>query len=576
MSHVAVSEMLQLTIDHQVVSVPKGTTILEAAHQCGVEIPHLCFHPDQSIKGNCRICMVAVKGSRKLSAACATPVWEGMEVQTHTRQVRDMQKGVLELILANHHQDCLNCQRNGNCELLSLCERFNVTRSPLMDAVEALPLDNTNPSLIRESAKCVKCNRCVEACQKVQTVDVLTHSHRSVHFNVTPAYNQALESTLCVFCGQCSAVCPTGAIVEKDETEQVWEALEDPGRHVIVQVAPAVRVAIGDAFGMPPGAAVAGKLVTALKRLGFDGVFDTNFTADLTIVEESHELLHRLKNNGVLPLVTSCSPGWINFMEGRFSDLSAHISSCKSPQQMFGALSKTYYAELKGIDPASIYTVSIMPCTAKKYEAARPEMGREGYRDVDVVLTTRELARMIKGAGILFEEQKGQEFDAPFGLASGAGIIFGASGGVMEAALRTAHDVVLGRPMDNLAFTPVRGLEGVKEAAVTLGDVTLRVAAASGLSQARVLMEQIRNGDSPYHFIEIMACPGGCLGGGGQPIGTTKVVKTARMESLYALDEAADIRMSHQNAWVHKLYEEYLGEPNGHKAHELLHTHYKG
>lgn len=576
MSHVAVGEMLQLTIDHQVVSVPKGTTILEAAHQCGVEIPHLCFHPDQSIKGNCRICMVAVKGSRKLSAACATPVWEGMEVQTHTRQVRDMQKGVLELILANHHQDCLNCQRNGNCELLSLCERFNVTRSPLMDAVEALPLDNTNPSLIRESAKCVKCNRCVEACQKVQTVDVLTHSHRSVHFNVTPAYNQALESTLCVFCGQCSAVCPTGAIVEKDDTEQVWEALEDPSRHVIVQVAPAVRVAIGDAFGMQPGAAMVGKLVTALKRLGFDGVFDTNFTADLTIVEESHELLHRLKNNGVLPMVTSCSPGWINFMEGRFSDLSAHISSCKSPQQMFGALSKTYYAELKGIDPASIYTVSIMPCTAKKYEAARPEMGREGYRDVDVVLTTRELARMIKGAGILFEEQKEQEFDAPFGLASGAGIIFGASGGVMEAALRTAHDVVLGRPMDNLAFTPVRGLEGVKEAAVTLGDVTLRVAAASGLSQARVLMEQIRSGESPYHFVEIMACPGGCLGGGGQPIGTTKIVKTARMESLYALDEAADIRMSHQNAWVHKLYEEYLGEPNGHKAHELLHTHYKG
>lgn len=566
--------MINVTIDFQAVQVPMGATILDAAGACGVDIPHLCYHPDQGIKGNCRICMVEVKGSRKLAAACATPVWEGMEIFTHSRQVRDMQKGVLELILANHEQDCLNCQRNGTCELLALCERFQITRSPLENAVEALALDNTNPSLVRDTAKCVKCMRCVEACQKIQTVDVLTHSHRSVHFNVTPAYNQPLESTLCVYCGQCAVVCPTGAIVEKDEVDKVWDALENPDVHVVVQVAPAVRVAIGDAFDFPPGEAVAGKLVSSLRRLGFDGVFDTSFTADLTIVEESNELIHRLTNDGILPMVTSCSPGWINFMEGRYSDLAPYISTCKSPQQMFGALSKTYYANLSNLEAKDIFTVSIMPCTAKKYEAAREEMGREGYRDVDVVLTTRELARMIKSAGIVFEAQAQQEFDAPFGAATGAAVIFGASGGVMEAAIRTAHHMVLGKPMKNLTYQPVRGLDGVKEATVVLGDVTLRVAAASGLGQARLLMDQIRAGESPYHFIEIMACPGGCLGGGGQPI-SKKTTKVARMESLYALDEANTLRMSHTNPWVIKLYEDYLGKPMGHLSHELLHTHYQ-
>lgn len=567
-------KMIQVVIDHQAVTVPEGTSVLMAAAHCGVDIPHLCYHPDQTIKGNCRLCMVAVKGSRKLAAACATPVWEGMEVLTHTRQVRDMQKGVLELILANHDQDCLNCQRNGSCELLELCERFNVTRSPLVSAVEALPLDNTNPALIRDSGKCVKCMRCVEACQRVQTVDVLTHSHRSVHFNVTPAYNQPLEKTLCVYCGQCAAVCPTGAIVEKDETDLVWEALEDPSRHVVVQVAPAVRVAIGDAFDLPPGTEVTGKLVATLKRLGFDGVFDTNFTADLTIVEESHELLHRIQKGGVLPLVTSCSPGWISFMEGRYPDLSPHISTCKSPQQMFGALSKSFYAQAVAMDPKSIFTVSIMPCTAKKYEAARPEMGRGGLRDVDVVLTTRELARMIKGAGIRLEVQEALDFDKPFGLGTGAGAIFGASGGVMEAALRTAYDIVVGTPMEDLNFEPVRGLEGIKAAQVNLKGMVLQVAAASGLSQARILMDQIRQGKSPYHFIEIMACPGGCLGGGGQPIGTTKLVKEARKESLYRIDAQSAIRMAHKNPWVEQLYREWLGSPNGDRAHDLLHTSY--
>ncbi len=564
-----------LTIDHKRISVPEGTTILEAAKKVAVNIPHLCYHPDQEIKANCRICVVEVKGSRKLSAACSTRVWEGMEVLTNTRKVRDMQRGILELMLANHNQDCLKCHRNGNCELQDLCERFNISRTHLEDAVDALPLDDSNPALVRDSSKCIKCGRCFEACQNVQEVHVLTHSHRSTRFNIAPAYEMPLEETLCVFCGQCAAVCPTGAIVEKDDTEAVWAAIEDPTKHVIVQVAPAVRVALGDSFGLPKGEIVTGKTVAALRRLGFDQVFDTNFTADLTIMEESHELIHRLTQGGTLPMVTSCSPGWINYIEGVFDDLLDHLSTCKSPQQMFGALSKTYDAELKGLAPEEIFTVSIMPCTAKKYEAARPEMTTAGVREVDAVLTTRELARMIGSAGIEFAEIEEEQFDNPFGLGTGAGAIFGATGGVMEAALRTAYETVTGKGLPSLDFKDVRGLEGIKEASVALGDdLVLRVAVANGLSNAKTLMAQVRRGESPYHFIEIMACPGGCLGGGGQPIRSTNDIKEKRMDALYQIDQDLPIRKSHKNPDILKLYETWLGEPLGHKSHALLHTHY--
>jgi NADP-reducing hydrogenase subunit HndD len=566
---------VKIIIDNKNVIVPERTTILEAAKKVNINIPHLCYHPDQAVKANCRMCVVDVAGSKKLTPACSSFVFEGMEVSTNTKKVRDMQKGVLELILANHDQNCLKCQRNGNCELQDLCRRFNISKTNLEDTVMALPLDDTNPSLVRDSSKCIKCNRCVEACQKGQEVHVLTHSHRSIHYNITPAYEMPLEDTLCVFCGQCAAVCPTGAIVEKDETQKVWDAIQNPRKHVIVQVAPAVRVALGDSFHMPKGDIVTGKMIAALRRLGFDQVFDTNFTADLTIMEEGSELIKRITEGGTLPLITSCSPGWVNFIEGRYDHLLDHLSTCKSPQQMFGALSKTYYSELKGIDAKDIYTVSIMPCTAKKFEAQRPEFTINGMPEVDAALTTRELARMIESAGIEFADLEEDQFDNPFGIGTGAGAIFGASGGVMEAALRTAYEVLTGKGLPSLDFEGVRGLEGLKEATIDIDGMALKVAVASGLSNAKVLLKQIQNGTSPYAFIEIMGCPGGCLGGGGQPIKSTLAVKAKRMKALYKIDADLPLRKSHKNPDVIKLYETYLGEPLGHKSHELLHTHYQ-
>ena len=564
---------VKIKIDNIDLIVPDGTTILEAAKKVNINIPHLCYHPDQTIKANCRLCVVEVSGSKKLTAACSSYVFEGMEVQTNTKKVRDMQKGILELILANHDQDCLKCLRNGNCELQDLCRRFNISRTNLEDTVEALPLDNTNPSLVRDSAKCVKCNRCVEACQKGQQVHVLTHSHRSVHYNITPAYEAPLEET-CVFCGQCAAVCPVGAIVEKDDTAKVWDAIYDPKKHVIVQVAPAVRVALGDSFGFAKGSIVTGKMVAALRRLGFDKIFDTNFTADLTIMEEGNELIKRVTEGGTLPMITSCSPGWINFIEGRYDHLLDHLSTCKSPQQMFGALSKSYYAEKTGIDPKNIYTVSIMPCTAKKYEAQRPEMVTNGVPEVDAVLTTREIARMIQSAGIEFVGLEEDQFDNPFGIGTGAGQIFGATGGVMEAALRTVYEVLTGKGLPSLNFNDVRGFEGIKEATIRINDMDVKVAVAHGLGNAKTLLKQIEKGESPYHFIEVMACPGGCIGGGGQPIRSTIDVKGKRIAAIYKIDEDLPLRKSHKNPDVVKLYEDYLGEPLGHKSHELLHTHY--
>ncbi len=565
---------IKIIIDNKDLVVPEGTTILEAAKKVNINIPHLCYHPDQAIKANCRLCVVEVAGSKKLTPACSSFVFEGMEIRTNTKKVRDMQAGVLELILSNHDQNCLQCLRNGTCELQDLCRRFNISKTNLEDTVEALPLDDTNPSLVRDSAKCVKCNRCVEACQKTQEVHVLTHSHRSVHYNITPAYEMPLEDTLCVFCGQCAAVCPTGAIVEKDETHKVWDAIYNPKKHVIVQVAPAVRVALGDSFNLPKGDIVTGKMIAALRRLGFEQVFDTNFTADLTIMEEASELIKRITEGGTLPLITSCSPGWVNFIEGRYDHLLDHLSTCKSPQQMFGSLSKTYYAEMMGLDAKDIFTVSIMPCTAKKYEAQRPEFEKDGVRDVDVALTTRELARMIQASGIEFTDLEEDQFDNPFGIGTGAGAIFGASGGVTEAALRTAYEVITGKGLNELNFLEVRGLQGIKEATVDLNGLELKVAVAQGLSNAKVLLKQIQNGTSPYAFIEIMGCPGGCIGGGGQPIKSTLEVKAKRMKALYKIDADLPLRKSHKNPDVMKLYDNYLGAPLGEKSHELLHTHY--
>ena len=563
-----------VTIDNKQVNVPEGTTILQAAKLVNINIPTLCYHPDQTVKANCRICLVQQKGKDKIMTACSTPVWDGLEIETNSKLVRDMQRGVLELILANHPQDCLRCIRNGNCDLQELCVRFHIAKSNLEDQVDALEMDESSPAIVRDHRKCIKCNRCIEVCQDIQGVGVLSHAHRSINYSITPAYEKKLMDTLCVFCGQCSSVCPVGAIYEKDDVESVWEAIHNPDKHVIVQVAPAVRVSIGDEFNMRPGQKVTGRVVGALRRLGFDKVFDTDFTADLTILEEGNEFLQRVAKGGTLPMITSCSPGWINYVEGFYPHLLNHLSSCKSPQQMFGALSKSYYAEKMNIEPGDIYTVSIMPCTAKKYESSRKEMTTNGYREVDAVLTTRELARMIKSASIDFPNIVDEEFDDPFGITSGAGVIFGATGGVMEAALRTVYEVATGKALNNIEFHDVRGIEGIKECTVVINGSPVKVAVAHGLSNARTLLEQIESGKSEYAFIEIMCCPGGCIGGGGQPIGSTMDVKIERIQEIYNIDLDMPIRKSHKNPAIINFYAEYLGEPLGHKSHKLLHTTY--
>lgn len=567
-------EMVHITINNMPLEVEKGTRIIDAAKKVNIDIPHLCYFPDQAVKAHCRMCVVEVVGSRKLLAACSTLVWEGMEIHTDTQKVRDTQVGILQMLLANHDQDCLSCPRNQNCELQSLCSRFNILSPKLPNVAARHPIQDSNPSLIRDHAKCIRCGRCVKACTESQGISALTYANRSEQFMVTTAYHMPFEETDCVLCGQCSTVCPVGSIVEKDDTQKVWDALHNPKKHVIVQVAPSVRVALGDGFGMAKASIVTGKMVSALRIIGFDRVFDTNFSADVTIMEEGHELLDRIKNGGKLPMITSCSPGWITYIEKHHSDLLDHLSTAKSPQQIFGALSKSYYSQVSGIDPEDIVTVSVMPCVAKKYEAARPEMEADGVRDVDIVITTRELTKMIKYVGLDFPNLPESNFDSPLGIGSGAGAIFGVTGGVMEAALRTVAEAYTGQNLEKLEFEAVRGNEGVKEATIALGDTPVKVAIAHGLKNAEKVLQMIKDGTADYTFIEVMACPGGCIGGGGQPVNTTFDIKKMRQDSLYDIDDSLVYRKSHENPEVITLYQDYLGAPLSEKAHHLLHTHY--
>ncbi len=570
--------MVNLIIDHQKIEVPEGTTILEAAQKMGVQIPTLCANLEiQHTPGACRVCVVEVERSRNLVASCVHPVAEGMKVKTNSDRARRARQTVIEFLLSDHPQDCTICQKNGHCELQSVAEKMGVReiRVPRTDFT-SYRIDDSSPSLIRDASKCINCLRCVTVCAEVQSVFCLTPEARGFNCKVVPAMGANLMEAVCVMCGQCAVVCPTGAIVERDEVDKVWAALEDPNKHVIVQEAPAIRAMLGEEFGLPAGTLVTGKMISALRRLGFEKIFDTNFTAALTIIEEGHELLKRLKNGGKLPMMTSCSPGWVKFLEHFYPSLLPNLSTCKSPQQMFGALAKTYYAEFAGIDPKDIFVVSVMPCTAKKFEASRPEMVSSGYRDVDVVLTARELGRMIRQAGIDFVNLPDEPFDAPMGQYTGAGKIFGATGGVMEAALRTVYAVVTWENLSLLDITPVRGLEGVKEANIEVGELgEVRIAVAHGLGNARKLMDKVLDGTADYHFIEIMACPGGCVGGGGQSLPASNEKRMLRSQALYHDDKHGQkFRQSHENSAIKQLYETFLYEPLGERSHQLLHTHY--
>ena len=572
-------EMVNIKINNMPLSVPKGISILEAARMAGIEIPTLCYLKKINEIGACRICMVEVKGARSLVTACVYPVNEGMEIFTNTERVRKSRKMTLELILSTHDRKCLSCVRSGTCELQQLCKEFGVDDEGRFDGANPVhEYDDSAIHMIRDNGKCILCRRCVAACQ-AQHISVIGANARGFDTHIGSAFERPLDSVACVSCGQCIVNCPTGAIYEKDDTAKVLEAINDPEKFVVVHTAPSIRVTLGECFGMHIGTNVQGKMVAALRRLGFDKVFDTDFGADLTIVEEANEFLGRVQNGGVLPMITSCSPGWIKYCEHYYPDMLDHLSTCKSPQQMSGAIIKTWYAEKMGIDPKDIVVVGIMPCTAKKFETKRDDQAASGDPDVDYSLTTRELGRMIESAGIYFKHLPDEEFDNPLGDSTGAAVIFGATGGVMEAALRTAVEKLSGEELKSLDFTEVRGTDGIKEASYTVNGMEVKVCVVSGLANANAIMEKVKNGTADYHFIEIMGCPGGCVNGGGQPIQHAVVrnfvdLKARRAAALYEADKDMPLRKSHESEAVKRLYDEFLGEPGSHKAHEVLHTSY--
>ena len=572
-------EMVNLKINGMPLSVPKGSTILEAARYAGIEIPTLCYMKEINEIGACRICVVEVKGARSLVTACVYPVNEGMEVFTNTPKIQKSRRTTLELILSNHDRSCLTCVRSGNCELQKLCNDYGVENASKYDGENPqYEKDETTLHLVRDNNKCILCRRCVAACEQ-QQVAVIGPNSRGFDTHIACAFEKSLGDVACVSCGQCIVNCPTGALTERDQCEEVIAALNDPNKHVIVQTAPAIRATLGEAFGLPVGTNVKGKMVAALRRLGFDKVFDTDFGADLTIMEEANEFISRVKNGGPLPIITSCSPGWVKFCEHYYPEFLPNLSSCKSPQQMTGAIIKTWYAQKEGLDPKDIVVVSNMPCTAKKFEVQREDEAAAGVPDVDIALTTRELARLINRAHIKFELLPDEEFDPSLGESTGAGAIFGATGGVMEAALRTAADTLEGRSVEDIEYKEVRGTNDIKEASYKIAGMDVNVAVVSGLKNVDKLLKQVKNGEKSYHFIEVMCCPGGCVNGGGQPIQPASVrnftdLKALRAKALYEEDRNLPLRKSHESPIIKKLYAEYLGEPGGHKAHEILHTTY--